>query len=150
MSTVTEIKPQFRSMRCPDLLRPLAGWLVWRYEHHDGEAKPRKVPYYPDGGKRHGVQGRPEDRQRLTSFDAATTAAAKRGMDGVGFCPMPEWGIAALDFDDCVTSGGVHPTVARLVFEPLTERPARLYGDSGSHYQRQGLKLSKHFRMWSD
>jgi dCTP deaminase len=39
-------------------------------------------------------------------------------------------------------------TVAQLVFEPLTERPARLYGEGGSHYQRQGLKLSKHFRPW--
>jgi len=39
-------------------------------------------------------------------------------------------------------------TVARLVFEPLTERPSRLYGAGGSHYQRQGLKLSKHFRAW--
>jgi dCTP deaminase len=39
-------------------------------------------------------------------------------------------------------------TVARLVFEPLTEHPARLYGAGGSHYQRQGLKLSKHFRAW--
>ncbi|HEX4179648.1 MAG TPA: 2'-deoxycytidine 5'-triphosphate deaminase [Caulobacteraceae bacterium] len=38
--------------------------------------------------------------------------------------------------------------VARLVFEPLTERPSRLYGEGGSHYQRQGLKLSKHFRAW--
>ena len=39
-------------------------------------------------------------------------------------------------------------TVARLVYEPLTARPARLYGQDGSHYQRQGLKLSKHFRAW--
>jgi dCTP deaminase len=39
-------------------------------------------------------------------------------------------------------------TVARLVFEPLTEKPTRLYGAGGSHYQRQGLKLSKHFRAW--
>ncbi len=39
-------------------------------------------------------------------------------------------------------------TVARLVFEPLTARPTRLYGEDGSHYQRQGLKLSKHFRIW--
>ena len=38
--------------------------------------------------------------------------------------------------------------VARLIFEPLTERPARLYGANGSHYQSQGLKLSKHFRAW--
>lgn len=38
--------------------------------------------------------------------------------------------------------------VARLVYEPLTERPVRLYGESGSHYQSQGLKLSKHFRPW--
>ena len=39
-------------------------------------------------------------------------------------------------------------TVARLVYEPLTAKPARLYGEGGSHYQRQGLKLSKHFRVW--
>ena len=29
-------------------------------------------------------------------------------------------------------------------------RPTRLYGDDGSHYQRQGLKLSKHFRVWGE
>ncbi|MFM8754406.1 MAG: 2'-deoxycytidine 5'-triphosphate deaminase [Phenylobacterium sp.] len=39
-------------------------------------------------------------------------------------------------------------TVARLVYEPLTERPSRLYGEGGGHYQRQGLQLSKHFRPW--
>ncbi len=39
--------------------------------------------------------------------------------------------------------------VARLVFEPMAERPARIYGQGGSHYQRQGLKLSKHFRAWA-
>jgi dCTP deaminase len=38
--------------------------------------------------------------------------------------------------------------VARLVYEPLTMRPTRLYGEGGSHYQSQGLKLSKHFRVW--
>lgn len=40
-------------------------------------------------------------------------------------------------------------TVARLVYEPLTAKPSRLYGDQGSHYQRQGLKLSKHFQRWT-
>jgi dCTP deaminase len=37
--------------------------------------------------------------------------------------------------------------VASLFFEKLTERPKLLYGEGiGSSYQRQGLKLSKHFR----
>ncbi len=37
--------------------------------------------------------------------------------------------------------------IGRLVYEPLTEPPSMLYGrDLGSHYQAQGLKLSKHFR----
>ena len=40
-------------------------------------------------------------------------------------------------------------TVAKLVFEPMAERPSRAYGEGGSHYQRQGLKLSKHFRTWA-
>ena len=38
--------------------------------------------------------------------------------------------------------------VARLVYEPMSERPVRAYGEGGSHYQSQGLKLSKHFKAW--
>ena len=38
--------------------------------------------------------------------------------------------------------------VGRLVYERMSERPARLYGEGeGSNYQGQGLKLSKHFRQ---
>jgi dCTP deaminase len=38
-------------------------------------------------------------------------------------------------------------TIARLVYEELAERPGKLYGQSiASHYQGQGLKLSKHFK----
>jgi dCTP deaminase len=37
--------------------------------------------------------------------------------------------------------------IGRLIYEPLSEPPAQLYGqDIGSHYQAQVLKLSKHFR----
>jgi dCTP deaminase len=37
--------------------------------------------------------------------------------------------------------------VGRLVYERMSERPDRLYGqDMKSNYQGQGLKLSKHFR----
>jgi dCTP deaminase len=38
--------------------------------------------------------------------------------------------------------------IGRLVFERLTDPPPTVYGAGlGSHYQRQGLKLSKHFRL---
>ena len=38
-------------------------------------------------------------------------------------------------------------TIARLIYERLTDKPAQLYGEGiGSSYQRQGLKLSKHFK----
>ncbi len=38
--------------------------------------------------------------------------------------------------------------VARLIHAPLTAAPETLYGAAGSHYQAQGLKLSKHFGDW--
>ena len=37
-------------------------------------------------------------------------------------------------------------TVGRLVYERMEDRPEALYGGGGSNYQKQGLKLSKHFR----
>lgn len=36
--------------------------------------------------------------------------------------------------------------VGRLVYEHMQQRPATLYGEGGSNYQGQSLKLSKHFR----
>lgn len=36
--------------------------------------------------------------------------------------------------------------VAKLVFEAMSARPDALYGQNGSHYQAQGLRLSKHFK----
>jgi len=36
--------------------------------------------------------------------------------------------------------------VAKLIFENMTETPKALYGTDGSHYQAQGLRLSKHFK----
>lgn len=36
--------------------------------------------------------------------------------------------------------------IGRLVYERMRARPEALYGETGSNYQAQGLKLSKHFR----
>ena len=39
--------------------------------------------------------------------------------------------------------------IGRLVYEPLTEKPSQVYGQGiGSNYQKQGLKLSKHFKAF--
>lgn len=108
-------------MQAPDELRSLPGWVIWRYEGGDDGAKPRKVPYYAVGGKRHGAQGRPEDRAHLVGFDAACAAAARRGFDGVGLCLMPDFGIVVLDFDAAVTNQGLHPELAALVGDTYTE-----------------------------
>ena len=120
--SVATIKPHLTAVSAPDALRALPGWVIWRYEAQDDpEAKPRKVPYYANGSRRHGVQGRPEDRAHLVTFEAACSAAARKGFDGVGLALMPEFGITALDFDDCVGAGGVHGAVAELVDETYAE-----------------------------
>jgi len=95
--------------------------LIWRFEHIDGEAKPRKVPYYAAGGKRHGVQGRPEDRAALVTFEDAHQAAERRDFDGVGLAILPDFGITALDFDHCMVDGTPHLDVERLVADTYAE-----------------------------
>jgi hypothetical protein len=122
MSTVTVIKPNLLAIQAPELLRGLPGWLMWRYEQPpDPKAKPRKVPYYTTGARRTGTQGSPEDRQQLTTFEAAKAAAARRGFDGVGLALMPEWGVCALDFDHCVSSAGLPHEVQDIVAATYAE-----------------------------
>jgi hypothetical protein len=109
MSAVTSINPLVRQVEAPTALRELQGWLLWRYETHPGEAKPRKVPHYVGGGRRHGKQGSPEDRAKLTTFGVAREAAARQGYDGVGLAMLPDWGVTGLDFDYCVDASGNIP-----------------------------------------
>lgn len=121
MNAVAKLNAHLNTVTCPEALRELPGWLIWRFEHVEGEGKPRKVPYYTNGQRRSGVQGRADDRQQLTTFDAARAAAARRGFDGVGFAPMPEFGIAALDFDHCISAGEVHPEVLEVIASTYAE-----------------------------
>jgi len=109
MSPVSSITPHIRRLEAPADLRELQGWLMWRHEQFPGEAKPRKVPYYAAGAKRHGTQGSPDDRAKLVTFAAARDAAARGGFDGVGLALMPEFGVTALDFDNVVDASGNLP-----------------------------------------
>lgn len=53
--------------------------------------------------------------------------------------------VRSLDIPFILEDGQI---IGRLMYEKLTETPDQLYGQGiGSHYQAQGLKLSKHFRQ---
>lgn len=109
---VHPISPHHRALEAPEELRELPGWLLWRYEENRTKpgGKPRKMPYYADGGVRSGAHGSPADRGRLTTFASAKAAAQRRGMDGVGLALMPEFGVTALDFDNCLDANGDVPS----------------------------------------
>ena len=125
----------------PSELRELQGWLIWRYETHEGEAKPRKVPYYANGGRRCGTQGGAQDRAALVSFAAACSAAARKQFSGVGLAMLADWNITALDFDHCVDADGRLPDdVLAIVGRTYAEYSpsgqgvrAFVRGDLGSH-----------------
>ena len=141
MTSVRAIAPALQAVRVPEPLRALPGWLMWRFEHFVGEAKPRKIPYWADGTRRHGQQGGPQDRDRLTTFVAARDAAVRSGFDGVGFAPLTDFGYVFLDFDNCVdvhgnTPGEIEKVVGRAYAEYSPSGKgirAALKGDLGNH-----------------
>ena len=114
-ATIKPITPHLKSLAAPAPLRGLQAWLIWRYEENPSGGKPRKVPYYANGGKRLGRHGAPTDVAQLVTFAAACKAAAARGFTGVGFATLEQFGITALDFDACVGEHGIHPDVEALV-----------------------------------
>ena len=102
------------------------------------------MPYYASGGRRAGEQGRQEDRAQLVTFDAARAAAARRGFDGVGFAPMPEFGIVALDFDHCVTHGEIHEGVQALLTDTYAE-----YSPSGTGVRAYAADPERAAALWA-
>lgn len=118
-----------KTIKAPQALRDLPGWLVWRRMPDPKRPdKPKKMPYYARSGVvRNGTQGSYEDRAQLVKFDEAIAAARRGDYDGVGLALMPEFGIVALDFDACVDGGHVLPEVERLVTGTYAE-----YSPSGS------------------
>ena len=119
--------PALQDMRVPAPLRDLPYWLMYRLEQFSGEAKPRKVPYWADGTRRHGTQGSPADLDRLTTFAMAQREAIRRGFDGVGFAHVSGANIITLDFDNCVADGAVRQDVLDLIGTTYAE-----YSPSGN------------------
>ncbi len=83
----------------PPELRARRQWLLWRFEKKPDQSKPAKMPYYVDGGRRHGKQGSDEDRRRLASFEAAVAAAPQAARGGIGFAFLPGDGLIGIDLD---------------------------------------------------
>ena len=128
MASVRAIAPHLRALNAPEPIRALPGWLLWRYETYEKEPKPRKVPYYVSGTRRHGQQGAPHDRANLTTFGAARDAAVRLGFDGVGLALLPDWNLTALDVDHCVdTDGNIPPEILDIVRHTYAE-----YSPSGN------------------
>lgn len=118
---------KFENLQAPDAMRDLKGWLVWRWVRKPGRPKAAKMPYYVTGIVRKHTHCSDEDRALLVTFEEAKAAAEKHDFAGVGFALMPEFGITALDFDDCVIEGKVDTLV-----EELTEGSYAEYSPSGN------------------
>lgn len=91
----------------PAALRALPQWLLWRFELYEGDKKPRKVPYYASGRKRHGEQGSEHDRAELKPLDIVLTHLARGRFDGVGFAFLPGDGLIGIDIDGAIDDDGV-------------------------------------------
>lgn len=116
---------QFTPPALPAALTARRNWLVWRLVEVDS-GKPRKIPYYVSGPARPNAQGTPEDRALLATYDDAVAALQRsqtweRPYTGLGFAPLDDCGLVALDFDNCVTDGAIEPHVEALCEGTYTE-----------------------------
>lgn len=105
---------KFDGLQAPAALRDLKGWLVWRWVRRPDRPKALKMPYYLSGSVRNKTHGSAEDRALLATFDEAKEFAEKHDFAGVGLALMPEFGVTALDFDNCVKDGVIDPRVEQL------------------------------------
>ena len=123
----------------PATLRENPAWLVWQSVAQEG-SKARKVPYYIDGHRRRGAQGRPADVERLGSFRKAKTVAASGDYAGLGMAMLPGRGLVALDFDNCVDgTNTVMPEVLALVSGTYAELSPSGHGVRAFYRDPQGV-----------
>lgn len=112
---------KFEHLQAPAALRELKGWLVWRWVRRPDRPKALKMPYYVSGPVRKNTHGSVEDRALLVTFEEAKRVADLHDFAGVGLALMPEFGITALDFDNCVKDGVIDPRVEQLTVGTYAE-----------------------------
>ena len=88
--------------RPPNWLAKRRVWLNWALEPSDNPRKPRKMPYWANGVKRHGELGSKKDEDHLVTYDTAVKAAAKFKRR-VGLAIVGD--LAFVDLDDCLKAG---------------------------------------------
>ena len=128
MASIPEINPNKRNFKLPEVLRRLDAWLVWRFESAGVDAKPLKVPYYTNDRKRSGKQGSSDDRVKLASYGVALRRMIDRKYDGIGLAMLEDWGLTAIDIDNCVGPNGELPDIVNH----LIERTYVEYSPSGN------------------
>lgn len=92
-------------------------WLLWKFEHKEGSAKPGKIPYYVRGGRRTGGQGSDSDRERLATLEVVRRAFERGGWSGIGFAFLPGDGLIGIDVDGAIDpqTGEVTERLQRIV-----------------------------------
>lgn len=88
----------------PDELKALRAWLL----------RKGKKPFYANGSVRRA--NAPDDADMLVTFDEAEAALRRGDHDGLGIALRPEFGLVALDFDNCFDEqGNLDPRVKAAV-----------------------------------
>lgn len=115
-STRSVYQSEIEKIKAPKDLAKLHQWLCWRFEKRPSESKPRKMPYYADGARRFGKQGRPEELPRFVAFEEVRKAAISGHHNGVGIAMVEGCGYTVVDFDNCVDKQGtIHSVVLAAV-----------------------------------
>ena len=113
------LRAEFQPDKIPRELKAHKAFLCWRAPAISEKRKVQKVPVYAATGKnRHGKQGSPEDLDGLATWDEAMRRFADDpSIAGLGFATLEQFGITALDFDNCINpeTGTVSDDIVDLI-----------------------------------
>jgi putative DNA primase/helicase len=119
--TTTQEAPQILAENIPAEMTTYHSWVCWRYEQHNGEEKPTKVPYDPLSG----LRASSTDSRTWRSFEEACVALGNSGYDGIGFVFSSGDPYTGIDLDRCrdPETGNIKPWAQEVIdtFDSYTE-----------------------------